>query len=140
VLGLVNSQTACWWRATSVSETCLIKQQTCLTILQCEINFKCRLACTTQLFMPLFPERVIIWVGLACHLSGDETEQGSNSLGLQVQCVVARVNFPHEETRGLYRTLGEQSKKLSFFSSSNLQNNFLVLCPQLYRVVIKHKV
>jgi hypothetical protein len=37
-------------------------------------------------------------------------------LGLQVQSVVARVNFPHEGTRGLYRTLKEQSKKLlSFF-------------------------
>jgi hypothetical protein len=32
-----------------------------------------------------------------------------------VQSVVARVNFPHEKTRGLYRTLGEQSKKLSLF-------------------------
>jgi hypothetical protein len=30
-------------------------------------------------------------------------------LGLQVQTVVARVNFPHEGTRGLSRTLGEQS-------------------------------
>jgi hypothetical protein len=43
------------------------------------------------------------------------TKQGANSLGLQVQSVVARVNFPHEETRGLYQTLGEQSKKLSSF-------------------------
>jgi hypothetical protein len=32
-----------------------------------------------------------------------------------VQYIVARVNFSHEETRGLYRTLGEQSKKLSSF-------------------------
>jgi hypothetical protein len=32
-----------------------------------------------------------------------------------VQSIVARVNFPHEESRGLYRTLGEQSKKLSLF-------------------------
>jgi hypothetical protein len=37
-------------------------------------------------------------------------------LGLQVQSVVARVNVPHEGTRGLYQTLREQSKKLrSFF-------------------------
>jgi hypothetical protein len=37
-------------------------------------------------------------------------------LGLQVQSVVARVNFPHEETQSLYQTLGEQSQKLlSFF-------------------------
>jgi hypothetical protein len=28
----------------------------------------------------------------------DSTKQGSNSLGLQVQSVVTRVNFPHEET------------------------------------------
>jgi hypothetical protein len=27
--------------------------------------------------------------------------KGANSLGLQVQSVVAKVNFPHEETRGL---------------------------------------
>jgi hypothetical protein len=45
----------------------------------------------------------------------DDTKQGANSLGLQVQSVVARVNFPHEETWGLYQTLGEQSKKLSLF-------------------------
>jgi hypothetical protein len=45
----------------------------------------------------------------------DDTKQGANSLGLQVQSVVARVNFPHEKTRGLYRTLGEQLKKLSSF-------------------------
>jgi hypothetical protein len=32
-----------------------------------------------------------------------------------MQSVVARVNFSHEETRGLYRTLGEQSKQLSTF-------------------------
>jgi hypothetical protein len=47
--------------------------------------------------------------------SFDDTKQGANSLGLQVQSVVARVNFFHEETWGLYRTLGEQSKKLSLF-------------------------
>jgi hypothetical protein len=41
--------------------------------------------------------------------------KGANSLGLQVQSVVARVNFRHEETRGLYQTLGEQLKKLSSF-------------------------
>jgi hypothetical protein len=41
--------------------------------------------------------------------------KGANSLGLQVQSVVVRVNFSHEETQGLYRTLGEQSKKLSSF-------------------------
>jgi hypothetical protein len=31
----------------------------------------------------------------------DDTKQGANSLGLQVQSVVARVNFAHEETQGL---------------------------------------
>jgi hypothetical protein len=71
---------------------------------------------------------------------GDDTKQCATSLGLQVQSVVARVIFSQEKTRGLYRTLREQSKKLSSFSSSNLQNNFLVLCPQLHRVVVKHKV
>jgi hypothetical protein len=70
----------------------------------------------------------------------DDTKQCATLLGLQVQNVVARVNFPHEETRGLYRSLGEQSKKLSSFSSSNLQNNFLVLYPQLHLVVVNHKV
>jgi hypothetical protein len=70
----------------------------------------------------------------------DETKQGANLLGLQVQSVVARVNFPHEETRGLYRILGEQSKKLSLFFFKHLQNNFLVLCPKLHRVVVKHMV
>jgi hypothetical protein len=38
----------------------------------------------------------------------DDTKKGANSLGLQMLSVVARVNFPHEETRSLYRTLGEQ--------------------------------
>jgi hypothetical protein len=70
----------------------------------------------------------------------DDTKQCATSLGLEVQSVIARVNFPHEETWGLYRTLGEQSKKLSLFSSGNLQNNFLVLRLQLHRVVVKHKV
>jgi hypothetical protein len=70
----------------------------------------------------------------------DDTKQRATSLGLQVQSVVARVNFPHEETRGLYQTLGERLKKLSSFSLGNLQNNLLVLCPQLHRVVVKHKV
>jgi hypothetical protein len=70
----------------------------------------------------------------------DDTKQGANSLELQVQSVVARVKFPREETRGLYRTLTEQSKISLRSSSSNLQNNFLVLCPQLHRVVVKHKM
>jgi hypothetical protein len=42
--------------------------------------------------------------------------------------------------QSLYRTLGEQTKKLSSFLSGKLQNNLLVLCPQLHRVVVKHKV
>jgi hypothetical protein len=42
--------------------------------------------------------------------------KGANLSGLQVQSIVARVNFPHEGTHGLISTLGEQSKKLrSFF-------------------------
>jgi hypothetical protein len=45
----------------------------------------------------------------------DDTKQGANLLGIQVQSVVARVNFLHEETRGLYQTLGENSKKLASF-------------------------
>jgi hypothetical protein len=68
----------------------------------------------------------------------DDTKQWATLLGLQVQSIVARVNFPHEKTRGLYRTLGEQSKKLSSFSLGNLQNNLLILRPQLRRVVVKH--
>jgi hypothetical protein len=43
----------------------------------------------------------------------DDTKQCATLLGLQVQSVVTRVHFPHEGTRGLYRTLGEQSKNLS---------------------------
>jgi hypothetical protein len=70
----------------------------------------------------------------------DNTKQCATFLGLQVQSVVARVKFPHEETRGLYRTLEEQSKNLSPFSSGNLQNMLLVLRPQLHRVVVNHKV
>jgi hypothetical protein len=70
----------------------------------------------------------------------DDTKQCATSLGLQVHSVIARVNFPHEETRGLYRTLGEQSNKLSSFSSSNLQNNLHVLHTQLHQVVVKHKI
>jgi hypothetical protein len=68
----------------------------------------------------------------------DDTKQCATLLGLQVQSIVARVNFPHEKTWGLYRTLGEQSKKLSSFSLGNLQNNLLILRPQLRRVVVKH--
>jgi hypothetical protein len=45
----------------------------------------------------------------------DDTKQGVNLLVLQLQSVVARVNFLHKETRGLYRTLEEQSKNLSAF-------------------------
>jgi hypothetical protein len=48
-------------------------------------------------------------------LVSDDTKKGANSLGLQVRSVVARVNFPQEETWGLYQTLGELSKKLSLF-------------------------
>jgi hypothetical protein len=66
--------------------------------------------------------------GCAWWQSGDDTKQRATLLGLQVQSFVARVNFSHEKTRDLYQTLGEQSKKLSSFSASNLQNNFLVLC------------
>jgi hypothetical protein len=69
-----------------------------------------------------------------------DTKKCATSLGLRVQSVVARVNFPHEGTQGLYQTLGEQSKKLYLFSSGNLQNNHLVLRPQLHRVVVKQKV
>jgi hypothetical protein len=42
-------------------------------------------------------------------LAADDTKKSGNSSGLQVQTVVARVNFPYDETRGLYRTLREQS-------------------------------
>jgi hypothetical protein len=45
----------------------------------------------------------------------DDTKQGTNSLGFQVQIVVARVNFSHEKTQSLYRTLRKPSKKLSLF-------------------------
>jgi hypothetical protein len=70
----------------------------------------------------------------------NDTKQCANSLGLQVKSVVARVIFPTRMTRGKYQTLGEPSKKLSSFSSGNLQNQLLVLHPQLHRVVVKHKV
>jgi hypothetical protein len=53
----------------------------------------------------------------------DDTNQYASSLGLQVQSVVARVNFPYEGTRGLYRTFKEQSKKLPLFSSGNLKEH-----------------
>jgi hypothetical protein len=48
-------------------------------------------------------------------------------LGLQVQSIVARVNFSHERTQGLYRTLGEQSKKLRSFFFQQPAKQFLVL-------------
>jgi hypothetical protein len=68
----------------------------------------------------------------------DDTKQCATLLGLQVQSIVARVNFPHEKTRGLYRTLRKQSKNLSSFSLGNLQKNLLVLHLQLRWVVVKH--
>jgi hypothetical protein len=37
----------------------------------------------------------------------DDTKQYATLLRLQVQSVVARVNFPHKKIRGLYRTLRE---------------------------------
>jgi hypothetical protein len=40
-------------------------------------------------------------------LMNDDTKQGVNSSGLQMQSVVAGVNFSHEGIRGLYRTLRE---------------------------------
>jgi hypothetical protein len=67
------------------------------------------------------------------YLPIDDTKQRATPLGLQVQSVVARLNFPHEETRGLYWTLGEQTKMLSLFLSGNLQNNLLVLRPQIHK-------
>jgi hypothetical protein len=70
----------------------------------------------------------------------DNTKQCATLLGLQVRSVVARVKFSHEETWGLYRTLGEQLKKRSSFLLGNLQNMLLVLRPQLHRVVVNHKV
>jgi hypothetical protein len=42
-------------------------------------------------------------------------------------------------TQDKYQTLGEQSKKIASFSSGNLQNNLLVLSPQIHQVVVKHK-
>jgi predicted nucleotidyltransferase len=48
-----------------------------------------------------------VWVLRKQHY--DDTKKCATLLGLQVQSVVARVNFPHEGTLGLYRTLGEQS-------------------------------
>jgi hypothetical protein len=75
-----------------------------------------------------------------CLLVVDDTKQGANSLGLLVQIVVARLNFLHEETQGLYRTLREHSKKLSSFFVKQPTKKILVLCPQLHRVVVKHKV
>jgi hypothetical protein len=59
--------------------------------------------------------------------SFDDTKQCANLLGLQVQSVVTRVNFPQEETRGLYRTLGEQSTKLSSFFVKQPKKQFLCL-------------
>jgi hypothetical protein len=59
----------------------------------------------------------------------DDTKKGANSLGLQVRSVVVRVNFPQEETRGLYQTLGEQSKKLSSFLVKQSIKRFPSLCP-----------
>jgi hypothetical protein len=44
----------------------------------------------------------------------DDIKQCATSLGLRVHSIVARVNFPHEKTRGLYQTIGEQSKKALF--------------------------
>jgi hypothetical protein len=54
--------------------------------------------------------------------------KGAKSLGLQVQSVVARINFPHEETWDLYQTLRKQSKRLLsfFFKQSTKQFLYLV--------------
>jgi hypothetical protein len=60
-------------------------------------------------------------------------------LGLQVQSVVAIVNFPYEGTQGLYQTLTNSRKSSCRSSSSNLQNNSSLLCTQLHQVVVKHK-
>jgi hypothetical protein len=43
-------------------------------------------------------------------LLSDDTKKCATSLGLQVQSVIARVNFPHGRTRGLYKTLGNSRK------------------------------
>jgi hypothetical protein len=66
--------------------------------------------------------------------------KSANSLVIQVQSDVAREIFPTRVTQGLISNSQEQSKNLSLFSSSDLQNKFLVLCGQLHRVVGKHKV
>jgi hypothetical protein len=46
--------------------------------------------------------------------SADDTKQCATLLELQEQSVVARVNFSHEGTWGLYRTLEEKFKKALF--------------------------
>jgi hypothetical protein len=84
----------------------------------------------------------LLWVrsepGTNCR--SDNTKQCVTLLGLQVQSVVVKLILSTRMTRSKYQTLGEQSKKLSSFLSGNLQNNFLVLRPQLHRVVVKHMV
>jgi hypothetical protein len=65
-------------------------------------------------FLPLVRSLEILFIIIISLLYTDDSKQGANLFGLQVQSVVAWVNFPHEKTRVLYQTLAEQSKKLSF--------------------------
>jgi hypothetical protein len=45
----------------------------------------------------------------------DNTKQRRQLVGTPSAECYSKSKFPHEETQGLYRTLGEQSKKLSSF-------------------------
>jgi hypothetical protein len=65
----------------------------------------------------------------------------TNSLGLQVESVVASIFSPQGDSK-VYIELSGSWLEVDFFfsSSSNLQSKVFVLCSQLHRVVVKHKV
>jgi hypothetical protein len=75
------------------------------------------------------------------HLSLDDTRKRCQLVGTpSAECCSKSKFFLRENSKFNIKLSGNSRESSCRSSSSNLQNNFLVLCPQLHRVVVKHKV
>jgi hypothetical protein len=63
----------------------------------------------------------------------------ASSVGLQVHSDVENEFSPTRVTQGLTSNSRGTVGKFLQALSSNLQNKFFLLCPQLHNVVVKHK-
>jgi hypothetical protein len=70
----------------------------------------------------------------------DDTKQVCQVGTPSAECCNKSKFSPRGNSRFNIELLGNSRERSCRYSSSNLQNNFLVLCPQLHQVVVKHKV